>query len=65
MAKQAVSEKVNGLIGGRVDPLYQDKTHVGQALTDLNPPTVDEVKKMLSSISAKSSNTWTPYRHRC
>ena len=56
VAKQAVSEKVNGLIGGRVDPLYQDKAHVGQALTDLNPPTVDEVKKMLSSISAKSSN---------
>ena len=54
--KQAVSEKVNGFIGGRTDPLYRDNVHSGPTLSDLNPPSVDEVKKMLDSIPAKSSN---------
>ena len=53
--KEAVSEKVNSLIGGRMDPLYCDKAHAGPALSDLEPPTVDEVRKMLGSIPAKSS----------
>ena len=43
LVKQAISEKVNGFIGGRTDPLYRDNVHSGPTLSDLNPPSVDEV----------------------
>ena len=54
--KQAVSEKVDGLIGGRMDPLFQDHAHVGPDFAKLDPPSIDDVKKILGSIPGKSSS---------
>ena len=54
--KQAVSEKVDSLVGGRKDPLYQDHAHVGPNFAELDPPSIDDVKKILGSIPGKSSN---------
>jgi len=64
LVKQAVSEKVNGFIGGRTDPLYRDNVHSGPTLSDLNPLSVDEARRCLVQ-SQLNPPTWTPYRHRC
>ena len=54
--KQAVSEKVDSLDGGRMDPLFQDHAHVGPNFAELDLPSIDDVKKLLGSIPGKSSN---------
>ena len=54
--KQAVSEKVDSLVGGRMDTLFHDHAHVGPDFEDLEPPSIDDVKKILGSIPGKSSN---------
>ena len=54
--KQAVSDKVDGLVGGRMDPLFHDHAHVGPDFAELEPPSIDDVKKILGSIPGKSSN---------
>ena len=45
--KQALSNLVDSLVGGRMDPLFHDHVHVGP---------IDDVKKILGSIPGKSSN---------
>ena len=54
--KRAVSEKVDSLDGGRMDPLFQDHAHVGPNFAELDLPSFDDVKKLLGSIPGKSSN---------
>ena len=54
--KQAVSDKVDSLVGGRMDPLFHDHAHVGPDFAELEPPSIDDVKKILGSIPGKSSN---------
>ena len=54
--KQAVSEKVDSLDGGRMDPLFQDHAHVSPNFAELDLPSMDDVKKLLGSIPDKSSN---------
>ena len=40
---------------GATDPLMSDVCHTGQLLSDLQPPTVDEVCKLINAMPAKSS----------
>jgi len=40
---------------GATDPLMSDVHHTGQLLSDLQPPTVDEVCKLINAMPAKSS----------
>jgi len=54
--KQAVSDKVDGLVGGRMDPLFHDHAHVGPDFAELEPPSIDDFKQTLGSIPGKSSN---------
>ena len=55
--KQAVSDKVDcRLVGGRIDPLFHDHAHVGPDFAELEPPSIDDVMKILGSIPGKSSN---------
>ena len=54
--KQAVSDKVDSLVGGRMDPLFHDHAHVGPDFAEMEPPSIDDVKKILGSIPGKSSN---------
>ena len=49
--KSAIQSRLGGQCG---DPLQSDMTHGGPALSSLSPPTVDEVKKIISSMPAKS-----------
>ena len=44
------------LVGGRMDPLFHDHAHVGPDFAELEPPSIDDVKKILGSIPSKSSN---------
>ena len=44
------------LASGRLDPLWHDHAHVGPDFAELDPPSIDDVKKILGSIPGKSSS---------
>ena len=48
----------NRLTGRDTDPFMLDNAHTGDAFECLQPVTEDEVRKLLSSMSSKSS-LWT------
>ena len=53
--KSAISSKLNDSVDLDLDRLKSDLCHTGQLLTDLQPPTVEEVTKLINAMSAKSS----------
>ena len=53
--KCAITDRVSRLFGDRQDPLYSDRQHTGASYSDISPPTVDEVKRILNSTPGKSS----------
>ena len=53
--KCATTDRVSRLFGVGQDPLYSDRQHTGAEYSEISPPTVDEVKRILNSTPGKSS----------
>ena len=53
--KCAITDRVSRLFGVGQDPLYSDRQHTGAVYSDITPPTVDEVRRILNSTPGKSS----------
>ena len=53
--KSVISSKLKDRVDLDLDPLKSDVCHTGQLLTNLLPPTIDEVTKLINAMPAKSS----------
>jgi len=53
---RAVKSKIASSLDQPADPLYADKSHHGDDMHDVTPPTIEEVKKLITSMPLKSSN---------
>ena len=52
--KAAIASRLTGC---EIDALYADGTFTGEQFCDVQPPTVDEVRKLIDLMPAKSSPT--------